>query len=53
MVIGMILQEHKISRRDMIQGIRECTGDSLLLMVLKDFTEQRKHGLNWSKEIVV
>ncbi|KAL7607525.1 probable inactive poly [ADP-ribose] polymerase SRO5 [Lactuca sativa] len=38
--------EHKISRRDMIQGIRECTGDSLLLMVLKDFTEQRKHGLN-------
>ncbi|KAI3765831.1 hypothetical protein L2E82_15876 [Cichorium intybus] len=37
--------EHKISRRDMIQGIRECTGDRLLLMVLKDFTEQRRHGL--------
>ncbi|KAI3669201.1 hypothetical protein L6452_40428 [Arctium lappa] len=31
---------HKISRRDMIQGIREFTGDRLLLMVLKDFTEQ-------------
>lgn len=37
--------EHKISRRDMIQGIRECTGDSLLLMVLKDFTEQRSNGV--------
>ncbi|KVI06332.1 probable inactive poly [ADP-ribose] polymerase SRO5 isoform X2 [Cynara cardunculus var. scolymus] len=37
--------EHKISRRDMIQGIREFTGDRLLLMVLKDFTEQRRHGL--------
>lgn len=36
--------EHKISRRDMIQAIRECTGDRILLMVLKEFTEQRKNG---------
>ncbi|KAL4584934.1 hypothetical protein LXL04_009545 [Taraxacum kok-saghyz] len=38
--------ERKISRREMIQGIRDFTGDSLLLMVLKDFTEQRKHGFS-------
>lgn len=42
--------EHKISRRDMIQGIREFTGDRLLLMVLKDFTEQRRHGLGGKSE---
>ncbi|KAM0060578.1 putative poly(ADP-ribose) polymerase, catalytic domain, RST domain-containing protein [Helianthus debilis subsp. tardiflorus] len=34
--------EHKISRREMIRGIREVTGDRLLLMVLKDFTQQRR-----------
>ncbi|KAL4560396.1 hypothetical protein LXL04_032547 [Taraxacum kok-saghyz] len=38
--------ERKISRREMIQGIRDFTGDNLLLMVLKDFTEQRKHGFS-------
>ncbi|XP_076959573.1 putative inactive poly [ADP-ribose] polymerase SRO5 [Bidens hawaiensis] len=34
--------EHKICRRDMIKGIGEVTGDRLLLMVLKDFTKQRR-----------
>ncbi|MFS7999503.1 putative NAD(+) ADP-ribosyltransferase [Helianthus anomalus] len=34
--------EHKISRREMIRGIREVTGDRLLLMILKDFTQQRQ-----------
>ncbi|KAI3777607.1 hypothetical protein L1987_47407 [Smallanthus sonchifolius] len=34
--------ELKICRRDMIRGIREITGDRVLLMVLKDFTHQRR-----------
>ncbi|KAI3785773.1 hypothetical protein L1987_44898 [Smallanthus sonchifolius] len=34
--------EHKISRPDMIRGIRRITGDRILLMVLKNFTEQRR-----------
>jgi len=34
--------EHKISRPDMIRGIRQITGDRLLLMVLKNFNEQRR-----------
>ncbi|XP_076960508.1 putative inactive poly [ADP-ribose] polymerase SRO5 [Bidens hawaiensis] len=34
--------EHKITRCDMIRGIRRVTGDRLLLMVLKNFTEQRQ-----------
>ncbi|KAD4889005.1 hypothetical protein E3N88_21078 [Mikania micrantha] len=34
--------EHKISRIDMIRGIRKVAGDRVLLMVLKDFTEQRR-----------
>ncbi|XP_076947535.1 putative inactive poly [ADP-ribose] polymerase SRO5 [Bidens hawaiensis] len=34
--------ERKICRRDMIKGIREVTGDRLLLAVLKDFTKQRR-----------
>ncbi|KAK1433819.1 hypothetical protein QVD17_10736 [Tagetes erecta] len=34
--------ERKISRRDMIRGIRQITGDKMLLMVLKNFTEQRR-----------
>ncbi|KAK1422349.1 hypothetical protein QVD17_25401 [Tagetes erecta] len=34
--------ERKICRRDMIQGIRSVTGDRLLMMVLKDFTQQRR-----------
>ncbi|XP_076906355.1 putative inactive poly [ADP-ribose] polymerase SRO5 [Bidens hawaiensis] len=34
--------EHKISRCDMIRRIRRVTGDRLLLMVLKNFTEQRQ-----------
>ncbi|XP_071731680.1 probable inactive poly [ADP-ribose] polymerase SRO5 isoform X2 [Rutidosis leptorrhynchoides] len=38
--------EHKISRRDMIKGIRKVTGDRVLVAVLKEFTEQR--GLNKS-----
>ncbi|KAI7754077.1 hypothetical protein M8C21_009592 [Ambrosia artemisiifolia] len=33
--------EHKIPRCDMIRGIRQITGDRLLLMVLKNFNEQR------------
>ncbi|KAI3761364.1 hypothetical protein L1987_51778 [Smallanthus sonchifolius] len=34
--------ELKICRRDMIRGIRDITGDRLLLTVLKDFTQQRR-----------
>ncbi|KAK9066477.1 hypothetical protein SSX86_013799 [Deinandra increscens subsp. villosa] len=34
--------EHKISRRDMIRGIRQVAGDRMLLMVLKSFNEQRR-----------
>ncbi|PWA60125.1 Poly(ADP-ribose) polymerase, catalytic domain-containing protein [Artemisia annua] len=34
--------ERKISRLDMIRGIREVTGDRMLMMVLKDFTEKRR-----------
>lgn len=44
--------EHKISRRDMIRGIREVTGDHLLLMVLKDFTEQRRLNLSGKFESI-
>uniref|UniRef100_UPI001CB99982 probable inactive poly [ADP-ribose] polymerase SRO5 n=1 Tax=Erigeron canadensis TaxID=72917 RepID=UPI001CB99982 len=34
--------ERKISRRDMIKGIRKVAGDRVLLVVLKDFTAQRR-----------
>ncbi|KVH98940.1 Poly(ADP-ribose) polymerase, catalytic domain-containing protein [Cynara cardunculus var. scolymus] len=44
-IVALLLQEHKISRHDMLLGFRDVAGDRLLLMVVKDFKEQE--GNRW------